>query len=314
MDAILIITFPIFALIGLGYVCVRQRLFAPADMGVLGKYVLNIALPALLFNAVASRDLTEVLNTGYLAVVTVGGLATIAVTYLWFTLQGADSARRAVAAMGASCPNSGFIGYPMMLLVFPDIAGVVLALNMVIENFILIPICLLLMEASRPQQGKSLPRIMGRLILSVLRRPMVIGLLLGLAVMLAGVQMPAMVTRLMDLLAASASALALFVIGGALVGLPIIGQRAMAAQIVAGKLLLHPALTALALGALPLIGLPVLSGDMAVAAILSTAIPMFGIYTLMAQGYGHEGLASIALLGATTGAFFTLSLLLAILT
>jgi malonate transporter and related proteins len=96
--------------------------------------------------------------------------------------------------------------------------------------------------------------------------------------------------------------------------LPIIGQRALAAQIVVGKLLLSPALTTLVLLSLPLIGLPVLSGDLAVAVILSTAMPMFGIYTLLAQDYGHEGIASIALLGATAGTFVTLSVLLAILT
>jgi hypothetical protein len=123
-----------------------------------------------------------------------------------------------------------------------------------------------------------------------------------------------MVTRLMEVLAASSSAIALFVIGGSLVGLPIVGQRALAAQIVLGKLLISPALTASLLLILPLIGLPLLSGDMAVAVILSTAMPMFGIYTLLAQDYGHEGLASFALLGATAGAFLTLSILLAILT
>jgi hypothetical protein len=123
-----------------------------------------------------------------------------------------------------------------------------------------------------------------------------------------------MITRLMEVLAASSSALALFVIGGSLVGLPIVGQRALAAQIVLGKLMVSPALTALVLFTLPLIGMPPLSGDMAVAVILATAMPMFGIYTLLAQDYGHEGIASIALLGATAGAFVTLSALLAILT
>lgn len=314
MDAILIITFPIFALIGVGYAAVRARLFAPADMKVLGKYVLNIALPALLFNAVATRDLGEVLNLGYITVFAFGGLLTIAVTFFWFTLQGTGPARRAVAVMGSTCPNSGFVGYPVMLLVFPDLAGVVLALNMVVENFLLIPLCLMLLEASRDRQGKSLLRIAGRIIIGVLRRPMVIGLMLGLVVMLSGLPLPLMVTRLMDVLAASSSALALFVIGGSLVGLPIVGQRSLAAQIVVGKLLIHPALTALVLLALPLIGLPLLSGDMAVAVILSTAMPMFGIYTLLAQDYGHEGIASLALLGATAGAFFTLTALLAVLT
>ena len=314
MGAILIITFPIFALIGVGYCAVRMGLFASSDMKVLGKYVLNIALPALLFNAVASRDLNDVLNLGYILVFAFGGLLTVAVTFAWFTFQGTGPARRAIATMGAACPNSGFVGYPVMLLVFPDLAGVVLALNMVVENFLLIPLCLMLLEASRDRQGKSLLRIAGRIILNVLRRPMVIGLMLGLVVMLSGLPVPQMVTRLMDVLAASSSALALFVIGGSLVGLPVIGQRSLAVQIMAAKLLLHPGLTAVVLVCLPFIGLPVLSGNMATAVILSTAMPMFGIYTLLAQDYGHEGIASLALLGATVGAFFTLSALLAVLT
>lgn len=313
MGAILTITFPIFALIGVGYGAVRAGLFAPSDMKVLGKYVLNIALPALLFNAVATRDLGEVLNLGYLVVFALGGLLTAALTYLWFTLKGTGPARRAIAVMGSTCPNSGFIGYPVMLLVFPDVAGVVLALNMVVENFLLIPLSLMLLEASRDRQGKSLIRIAGRIVIGVLRRPMVIGLMLGLLVMLSGVPVPLALTRLMDVLAASSSAIALFVIGGSLVGLPILGQRAMAAQIVVGKLLVHPTMAALVLLTLPLIGLPLLTGDMAIAAVLSTAMPMFGIYTLLAQDYGHEGIASLALLGATAGAFFTLSALLAIL-
>lgn len=313
MGAILTITFPIFALIGVGYGAVRAGLFAPSDMKVLGKYVLNIALPALLFNAVATRDLGEVLNLGYLVVFALGGLLTAALTYLWFSLKGTGPARRAIAVMGSTCPNSGFIGYPVMLLVFPDVAGVVLALNMVVENFLLIPLSLMLLEASRDRQGKSLIRIAGRIVIGVLRRPMVIGLMLGLLVMLSGVPVPLALTRLMDVLAASSSAIALFVIGGSLVGLPILGQRATAAQIVVGKLLIHPTMTALVLLTLPLIGLPLLTGDMAIAAVLSTAMPMFGIYTLLAQDYGHEGIASLALLGATAGAFFTLSALLAIL-
>ena len=313
MGAILTITFPIFALIAIGYGAVRAGLFTQSDMKTLGKYVLNIALPALLFNAIATRDPGEVLNLGYLAVFALGGLLTIGVSFLWFTLQGTGPARRAIAVMGSTCHNSGFVGYPVMLLVFPDLAGVVLALNMVVENFLLIPLCLILLEASRDRQGKSLPRIAAGIILGVLRRPMVIGLILGLLVMLSGLPVPQMIMRLMEVLAASSSALALFVIGGSLVGLPIVGQRSLAAQIVAGKLLISPAMTALVLMTLPLIGLPLLSGDMAVAVILSTAMPMFGIYTLLAQDYGHEGIASIALLGATGGAFFTLSGLLALL-
>ncbi|MGH1355866.1 MAG: AEC family transporter [Thalassovita sp.] len=311
---ILTITFPIFAAIGLGYAAVKFRLFAQAEMRTLGKYVMNVALPALLFSAVGRRDLSEVLNFSYMTAFLVGGVATIVVIYAVLAAQGVGPARRGVGALGASSPNSGYVGYPVMLLLFPDQAGVILALNFVIENFFIIPICLVLLELSRKEEHASLGRMLGNLFLSVVKRPMVLGLLAGFALMLSGIQLPSGADRLLDMLAASASALALFVIGGSLVGLPMRGNTGLAAQIMVGKLILHPAMVfAAAVLLVPLLGLPALSADMHTAVILSAAMPMFGIYTVLAQEYGHEGVASFALLGATFGAFFTLSALLAIL-
>lgn len=311
---ILTITFPIFAAIALGYGTTRAGVFAASDMRVLGKYVLNIALPALLFSAVGKRDLSEVLNIGYMSAFLVGGLATIAISYLVFAAQGIGPARRAIGAMGSSCPNSGYVGFPVMLLLFQDKAGVILALNFVIENFFLIPVCLILLELSRKEDHHSIGKMLRGLFLSVLKRPMVIGLIAGFALMLSGLELPAAANRLLDMLAASSSALALFVIGGSLVGLPIKGNTGLATQITLGKLVLHPALVFGAAILLPMLGLPAVTGDMHTALILSAAMPMFGIYTVLAQEYGHEGLASIALLSATTAAFFTLSALLGWLT
>lgn len=306
MGAILAITFPIYAAIALGYVVVRMGWFSAGDMRTLGKYVLNIALPALLFNAVASRDLGDVLHPGYIAVFLLGGLATILLAYLWFSMTAPDATRRAVAVMGSACPNSGFIGFPVMLLVFPDIAGVVLALNFLVENVILIPICLILMDLSRGKGHTSVTRQILMILWGVAKRPMVIGLALGILVSLSGIALPDPATRLFKMLAASASALSLVVIGGSLVGLPTKGNRALALQISAGKLLLHPAMVALALVALAAVGVT-LPADMAVAVVLSAAMPMFGIYSVLAQEHGLEGLASIAMLVATSAAFVTLS-------
>lgn len=315
MLEILAITFPIFALVALGYGSVRFGAFQPSDMRALGLFVMNVALPALLFNAVAGRSLTETLSPAYLSIFLAGGLATIVVTWLWHTARGTRPARKAIAVMGSTCPNSGFVGYPLMLLLLPDAAGMILAMNLVVENFVLIPLTLLLLEGSRPRTGARMGTRVGRLILDVLRRPMVLGLIAGVAVSLAGLSLPSGLTRLLDLLAQSTGAIALFVIGGSLVGTPIRGNRMLAAEIVAGKLLVHPALTALALVLLPTVtGLPLTNPDLQVAVILSAAMPMFGIYALLAQDYGHEGIASLALLGATTGAFITLTGLLALLT
>lgn len=305
------IVFPIFAAAALGFGLVRFSVFSPSDMRVLGRYVLNIALPALLCGAIARRDLSEVLNAGYIWVFALGGLATIALMYLWVWTQGVGPARRGVAAMGASCPNSGYVGYPVMLLVFPDLAGVILALNFIVENFLLIPVCLMLMELSRPRDGRSLLHVLGAVFLNLLKRPMVLGLLAGFAISLSGLGLPGPVLRALDMLAASSSALALVVIGGSLAGLSLAGDRLLGTQIALVKLVLHPALVAGALVLLPMLGLPVPEGALAAAVVLSAAMPMFGIYPILAQEYGHEGLASLSLMLATTGAAVTLSVLLA---
>ena len=310
MIAVLGITLPLFAAVLLGYFCVRGGLFKPTDMRLFGSFVLNVALPALLFLAVATRDARDVFNITYMAVFATGALLTIAASFIILSLLKTSPSRRAVAVMGTSCPNSGFVGYPLMLLAFPDSAGQILALNMLVENFLIIPLCLVLFELSKERNGTGIVRLIGQIALNVLRRPMVIALLLGLAVSLLRVPLPEPVIRTTSLFAASASALALFTIGGALVGLPFKGHRTLAALTAAGKLLLHPALAALALSAAMALGLPPLSRELAAAVILSAAIPMFSIYALFAAELGHEGMASIAQVLATGASFLTLSALM----
>ena len=314
MFDILGITFPIFATIALGYGAVRFGVFAQSDMKILGKYVLNIALPALLCGAVARRDLAEVLQFNYALVFALGGVATFALIYLALLAQGTGPARRAIGAMGSCCPNSAYVGYPVMLMILPDQAGIVLALNFLVENFLLIPMGLMFLESARDSGEKNKLRMLGRLFLSILKRPMFIGLLSGLALLVLDVELPSAAFRLLDMLAASASALALVMIGGSLVGLPLRGEMTLAVQILIGKLFVNPALVMLAALAMPLLGMPALSTEMWIAAVMSAAMPMLVLYVVFAQEYGHEGIASIALLAATVGAFFTLSTLLFLLT
>ncbi|MEQ8897128.1 MAG: AEC family transporter [Roseovarius sp.] len=310
MIEVLSITFPLFAAIGLGYGTVALKLFSGDDMKVLGRYVLNIALPALLFNAVAGRDLGEVLHPGYMAVFLGAGLATMLVGYVAVTLTGTGPARRAVAVMGMVVPNSAFVGYPALLLTLPDIAGQVLVLNFLVENVILIPLALILLDLSRPRPGRTVLGVLGGIAKDFFSRPFVVGLLLGLFVSVAGLPYPEPLERFLSILAGSASALALVVIGGTLYGLPMRGDRALAGGIAAGKLVLHPLMAAGAVAVFSMTGIAVLPEEFRQAVILSAAIPMFSIYIILAQPYGHDGIASIALLTAVASSFVTLSVVL----
>ncbi|WP_163848167.1 AEC family transporter [Pseudooceanicola aestuarii] len=307
---VLSVTLPIFAIIALGYGLTLRGVFAPEHMQTLGRFVLQVSLPALLFYTFATRDLGEVLDIRYLIAVGTGAAATQAVAWTVMRVQGLGPMRRAVAVMGTGCSNSAFIGYPMLLIVMPEVAAPVLAMNFLVENFIGTPIGLTLLEAARPNEGASLLKRVGRPVLSVLRRPMVIGLLLGLAFTLTGLPLPATADRFLSLLSAPAAPIALFVIGGTLVGLEMRGDVKIAGQIAAIKLIVHPLMIWLCLGLPVLFGLGALSPELVFAALLTGVLPMYTIYTILAQDSGHSGLAAMALVGATAASFFTISLVL----
>jgi hypothetical protein len=195
-----------------------------------------------------------------------------------------------------------------MLLTFGPLAGVILALNLLVENLLKLPLLFTVSDAggdgeSRPDLWRALRQTFARLV----RNPMILAIFAGFLVAALGLQLPSVVQRTVNLFASASSALALFIIGGTLVGLQVRGLRRQVSMIAVGKLLLHPLAVFVAVLLLPLLGLPVLEGDLRAAAVLSAAMPMLGIYSLLAQRHGYEGFTAAALLVTTAASFFTLS-------
>ncbi|MCA9689835.1 MAG: AEC family transporter [Myxococcales bacterium] len=307
---ILSITAPIFIMIAIGYAAVSSRLFDAAAMKILGRYVVFLALPALLFKAISQRPIAEVINLSYMAAYLGGSLAVLAAGFFharW--ARKADTTAAAFSAMGMVCSNTGFIGYPILLLTLPAVAGIGLALNMMVENIILIPLLLAIAEAGHGGPSPA-GRMLVRTLHGLLRNPIIIGLVAGLAVSLAGLELPGPLMKPIDMLAASSAAISLLVIGGTLASVEVRGVSGEVAPTVAGKLIFHPLAVFAATAALPFVGLAPLSADMRAAAVILAAVPMMGIYPILAQRFGRERTSVVAMLMATTLSFFTLSAVL----
>lgn len=306
---ILTITGPIYIAILLGWLSTRFGLFARADMRVLGQFVLYIALPALLFGAVGSRPVADILVWQYLLVYAFAGVLTIGFALPWFRRVARQAPQASVVqAMGTACPNSGFVGYPITLLVLGPVAGVILGMNMLVENLLLIPLLLALLDIAGG--GGHWRGVLRGVLVGLMRNPLVLGLAAGLVVSLSGLPIPKVAERTVTLFAQSSAALSLFVIGGSLAGLEIKGLRAQVAQIAVGKLLIHPLAAVAVLALLHVLGAPAADPKLQVGVVLACACPMFGIYPILAQKAGQEGLAAAALLGTTVASFFTISALL----
>jgi malonate transporter and related proteins len=315
VQQILSITGPIYLIIALGFLSVRFGLFAKPDMRVLGRFVIDFCLPALLFNALSQRNPGEVLNGTYLLAYASGSLLVLfAVIMVERRIRGKPIAQAALNGLGMSSSNSGFIGYPILLQLIGPVAAVALALTMIVENLLVMPLAIALADSGkRDKSGERTGASTWRHSLAdalkgLLRNPMVIAILAGFGFAVFGLKLPEPAARTVQIIATASSPVALFVIGGSLVGLKLAPLWRDVAGVAIGKLVLHPAAVLVMLMLLPPID-PALR----VGAVVLACAPMLSIYPLLAQKHHYDGFCAAALLAATMLSFATISGVLALL-
>jgi malonate transporter len=307
MIDILTITAPIYLVIATGFVATRSGVFTKSEAQVLGRFVLHFALPAMLFSALAARDFAEVMNPRYLWAYGLGSLTAFAVSWWvsgWLAPQ--DNTLRALMGMGSSCSNSGYIGFPILLQLLGPSAGVGLALTLLVENLLMIPMCLSLAESGQSQHN-SWRRNVLESFQRMAKAPMMWAIVLGFCFSMLGWHLPEVVSKAVGFFSVACAGTALFVNGCSLMGLRVKGLLPQVSGVVVAKLLVHPAAVAFFMWQIG----PA-EPRLQISGVVLAAMPMLSIYPLFAQRFGREGLCAAALLATTLVSFLTISGVLAI--
>ncbi|MCC5963959.1 MAG: AEC family transporter [Rhodobacteraceae bacterium] len=291
---------PIFAVIALGWLIVRSGYLGADVVAPAGQIVVRVALPAVIFLALATTRVQDTFDPGFLLAYAVGSLAVMGICFgIARQALGLSLPVASVVALGVSMANSGFLGFPIgQALLGADAAIRVFAHCLIVENLVILPIALTLLALAGDDGVASLRTRLAR---DVLRNPLMIALVAGGAVSALGASLPAPAQSALDLLARMSAPLALLVIGGMLASLPATGSVRAVALVVGGKLVLHP----LAVGAGVLL-VPGVSPVMAAGGVLFAAMPMITIFPLLATRVGQARFAAFGLLVATLGGFITL--------
>ncbi|SDI18802.1 hypothetical protein SAMN05216588_112125 [Pseudomonas flavescens] len=299
------ITAPIFLLIGLGYAAAMSAVLNREQVRGIGAFVITFAMPALLIKTLGTSPIQQTLIPGYLMAYALGSCVAFAAAFCisrW--LRRDNLSGSAINAMGMSVSNSGFIGYPLVAAAFGSPAVLGMAMGMLVENLLLIPLALVLAEAGKQQGGGGLSVLrltFGRL----LRNPVIIGIVIGLCVSLLGIEIPPLLLKPIDMLAGISAPLALFVIGAGLFGMKARGVWIDAAWISAGKLIIHPLAVLCAFMLVPDV-----SPVMKAVGVLFACSPMMSIFPILGQRFDLEDRCSATLLVATLLSFFTISVAL----
>jgi hypothetical protein len=120
---ILAATVPIFMVVGLGYAVTRGGLFKREDMSILSTYVVKLALPMLIFLNVFGRSAEEIFNATYLLTYALTAVVMMGAAFAYARVMGRTALRAAFMGMGMSGTNNGFVGFPIFLIILPEVAG-----------------------------------------------------------------------------------------------------------------------------------------------------------------------------------------------
>ena len=299
------ITTPIFLIVAIGYVVVRLGFVPKEGVRAMAAFLVNVAVPALLFQAIGSRDLAAVLQSGFLLVYGGGSLIAFTTIFVVSTTQlGRRMTGGAIYGIGSGQSNTLMIGFPIASAMAGTAAVAPFAMVLLIENLLMLPLALILADLGR-DEDRRLGRIVARIAPALLKNPVILGILLGVLVSLTGITVPPMLDQTLGYLSRTVTGLGLFVVGGMLVGFKYRGNLRDVTIVVLAKLLLHPGVILLLFLVVP--GVP---QNMVVAGVVMAAAPMFGIYAAIGERYGLGPMAAAVLAPATIFSYFSIGLMI----
>lgn len=214
--------FPVFAIAAVGYLTTRVGLFKENDIRGMSRFVFNLALPVLLFNALSNLDLPPEINwqfllSYYLVVFLIYGLS------IWlgrstFTLT---PRQQGVFGIGATYSNLGLVGIPIITIGLGDEALLPLFTIISIHAGILWFMGTIVTEradvagATDQSSAKRILATGWRTIKTLARNPIIIGLVLGL-IFNRLPRLPIPLLDALELFGRTSLPCALFVLGGSL--------------------------------------------------------------------------------------------------
>jgi malonate transporter and related proteins len=207
------IVLPVFGLIFCGYILSRLDLLPVSASEAFNTLVYFVAFPALLFVVIARTPPALLLSGGFLgawtASVAILYVITMAVSAL---LYGDGMGPMGMRSMNATCSSTAFIGIPLCVAAFGEGAALPAVLATTVLAIVDISATVLLLELDG-KEGKPAGVILRKIVIGLIKNPLMIAVILGGIVTLSGLTLPAAFARFCDLAGACAVPLSLLTLG-----------------------------------------------------------------------------------------------------
>ncbi|SFB15740.1 hypothetical protein SAMN05421688_3289 [Poseidonocella pacifica] len=243
MQALIEVILPVFLLIGFGYVTAWKGLFTDNSVQGLMSFTQQFAIPCLLFRAISRLDLTQhfdlrLLGAFYLAAL-ICFFAGLFGARIFFKRDWEDCVAIGFCALFS---NSLLLGVPITERAFGTDALAGNYAIIAIHSPFGYALGITAMEIARAKRSGTTGALLPKVLSAMFRNALIIGVMAGLIVNLAGIPIHVTINDAVDLMARSALPAALFGLGGVLVRYKPEGDFRTIAMVCAISLLVHPGL------------------------------------------------------------------------
>ena len=308
MHAVLNIVLPVFGIILAGYLSRRTGLLAVASTEALNRFVYFIALPPLLFLSTAQTQFDAIINGPFIVAYILTLIITLIITLIgaWCLFGHRTLAMLTAHSFAAIFANTVYMGFPLFLAAFGREGMAPVVVGSLISNILIIAPVIVFMELSRTTI-RGAGQIGRDVVLALVRSPILVPLLIGLAVSYFELTLPVALASFLTMLSNAAGPSALFALGMSLFGLSFNAEIREVSWLVVIKLLIHP-LIAYWL-AFHVFDLPLFWAQ---ASVLVAAIPTGSLVFVISQKYGvYIQRSAAAIVGTTLLSVLTLAGLIA---
>ncbi|PXA81081.1 AEC family transporter [Auritidibacter sp. NML120636] len=249
----------IWVIILVGYLVGKTRVLGPQAQQVLSRTAFFVANPALLFKTLSESDISVILGPQlWVAAISAFTILVIYLVISRFVIPAGTWSERFMGGMSSSMVNSANLGIPISAYVLgnPAWSAPVILFQLAIYT----PIYVLVLDTltdreQRTDRSSTAPRkvrptgfltVMARMLVSIVKNPMIIGSGLGIISALTDIHFPGPIDESITLIAGASIPAMLLAFGLSLVGSkPLEKDSRRRSAVLIGsalKLVLHPAL------------------------------------------------------------------------
>ena len=306
----LFVVLPVFALIFSGWGAFKLKILGPHAITELNRFVVYLALPALLFDIMSNTHGSELWQPGFIAVFLLSSAIAFILPFLVRLRGKLPLADTALDGLNAAYPNTGYMGIPLSMVAFGSGVLAATTISIIITVCVTFAVAIILIEIGLQTEKKPL-HLIWKVLSSLIRNPLLFAPALGAVVSFLGLAIPAPAETFLKMLGGAASPCALVALGLFLAQPRKIERESVnaIAFLVSAKLIVQPLATwllAVYVFKLP----PLLAESAALLAALPTGTGPF----MLAEYYRREAaITSNVILYSTVISVLTLSAYLALI-